>query len=83
MTSGMDGMMKVWDIRTYKALHGHRLHRAAHALSISQKGQLAVGFGPNVYVRLFMYLNIRSLQFFALSLRSTSLILTHVNSQLD
>ena len=50
VTSGMDGMMKVWDIRTYKPLHALRLRKAAHSLSISQKGQLAVGFGPHVYV---------------------------------
>ena len=48
----MDGLLKVWDIRTYKSLHAHRLRRAAHSLSISQKGQLAVGFGPHVYVRM-------------------------------
>eukprot|EP00794_Sanderia_malayensis_P016154 gene16154-17777_t len=49
-TSGVDGMLKVWDIRTYKSLYAYRLHRAAHSLSISHKGQLAVGFGPHVYV---------------------------------
>ena len=49
-TSGMDGLLKIWDIRTYKPLHAHRLSRAAHSLNISQKGQLAVGFGPHVYV---------------------------------
>jgi len=49
-TSGMDGLLKIWDIRMYKSLHAHRLRRAAHSLSISQKGQLAVGFGPHVYV---------------------------------
>lgn len=49
-TSGMDGLLKVWDIRTYKPLHAHRLFRAARCLTISQKGQLAVGFGPHVYV---------------------------------
>ncbi|XP_065067796.1 uncharacterized protein LOC135693289 isoform X1 [Rhopilema esculentum] len=49
-TSGMDGLLKIWDIRSYQPLHAHRLHRAAHSLSLSQKGQLAVGFGPHVYV---------------------------------
>ena len=55
-TSGMDGLLKIWDIRMYKSLHAHRLRRAAHSLSISQKGQLAVGFGPHVYVCSFLFL---------------------------
>jgi len=50
-TSGMDGLMKVWDIRMYKQVYKYNLRgRPAHCLSISQKGMLAAAFGCNIYV---------------------------------
>ncbi|ORY26568.1 BING4CT-domain-containing protein [Rhizoclosmatium globosum] len=49
-TSGLDGRLKVWDIRSYKPVHEYYTHTPASELSISQLGMLAVGFGPNVAV---------------------------------
>ncbi|KAI9193757.1 WD40-repeat-containing domain protein [Polychytrium aggregatum] len=49
-TSGLDGQMKIWDIRTYKCLNEYFTATPASTLSISQKGLLAVGYGPNIQV---------------------------------
>ncbi|KXJ13657.1 putative U3 small nucleolar RNA-associated protein 7 [Exaiptasia diaphana] len=50
VTTGLDGRMKIWDVRTYKQLHNYSTYTPASNLSISQRGLLAVGFGPNVEV---------------------------------
>ncbi|RUS21227.1 hypothetical protein BC937DRAFT_93282 [Endogone sp. FLAS-F59071] len=49
-TSGLDGQLKVWDVRTYKLLQEYYTPTPAGALSISQLGLLAVGWGPHVTV---------------------------------
>ena len=55
-TTGQDGLMKVWDIRTYQPVYKYKLYgKAAHCLAISQKGMLAAAFGSNVYVRHIYY----------------------------
>lgn len=51
-TSGLDGFMKVWDIRAYKPVYKYQMNgRAAQCLTISHKGMLAAAFGSQVYVR--------------------------------
>jgi len=50
VTAGSDGQMKVWDVRTYKAVHEYWNPMPAKTLSISQKGLLAVGWGSQVQV---------------------------------
>jgi len=50
VTAGLDGNMKVWDVRTYKLLQEYYTHTPASSLSISQRGLLAVGYGPHVDV---------------------------------
>ncbi len=51
VTSGMDAMLKVWDIRTYQQLHSIRLHKPTTDLSVSQKGGLvATGHGKHCQV---------------------------------
>jgi U3 small nucleolar RNA-associated protein 7 len=42
------GDIRVWDLRTYKALHEYRPVRPAISLDISQRGILAAGHGPHV-----------------------------------
>ncbi|KAJ3127704.1 Small subunit (SSU) processome component [Nowakowskiella sp. JEL0407] len=49
-TSGADGQLKVFDIRTYKVLHEYFTPTPATSLSISQMGLLAVGWGPHVSI---------------------------------
>jgi len=50
-TSGLDGLLKLWDIRNYKPIYSYRLKgRPAHCTAISQKGMLAAAFGPQIYV---------------------------------
>merc|ERR1712013_592071 len=50
-TSGLDGTLKVWDIRAYKPVYTYRMQgRPAHCTAISQKGMLAAAFGSQVYV---------------------------------
>ena len=50
-TTGQDGLMKVWDIRTFKPVYKYKMQgKAAHCLTISQRGMLAAAFGSNVYV---------------------------------
>eukprot|EP00128_Syssomonas_multiformis_P001722 Colp12_sorted_trinity150504_noHs@31768 len=50
VTAGLDGQVKVWDVRTYKQLHAYYTATPASTLTISQRGLLAVGFGPNLQV---------------------------------
>ncbi|KAL1920932.1 uncharacterized protein VTP21DRAFT_11567 [Calcarisporiella thermophila] len=49
-TSGLDGRLKIWDIRTYKPLQDYYIPTPAQSLSISQRGLLGVGWGPHVSV---------------------------------
>ena len=49
-TTGMDGLMKVWDLRTYKCLHSYRLDQAASSVDISDRLLVAVGVGRTVQV---------------------------------
>jgi len=50
-TSGLDGLLKLWDIRTYKPVYSYRMNgRPAAATAISHRGMLAAAFGSQVYV---------------------------------
>ena len=49
-TAGLDGQMKIWDIRTFKLVDHYYTPTPASHVSISQQGLLAVGYGPNVSV---------------------------------
>jgi U3 small nucleolar RNA-associated protein 7 len=53
VSSGIDGQMKVWDIRTFKSVHEYFTPTPAGYLEVSQRGMLAVGYGPHVTVRNF------------------------------
>lgn len=50
VTSGLDGVVKVWDVRTYKELHAYTTHRPATTIDISDTGALALAYGPHVQV---------------------------------
>jgi U3 small nucleolar RNA-associated protein 7 len=47
-TVGLDSQLKIWDIRTFKLIDHYYTPSPASHLSISQKGILAVGHGPNI-----------------------------------
>jgi U3 small nucleolar RNA-associated protein 7 len=49
-TTGLDGKMKVWDIRKYQKLHSYYTTKPGASLDISQKGLLAVASGSEVLV---------------------------------
>ena len=49
-TSGRDGTLKLWDIRTYRPLHEYHTPRPATDLDISDRGMLAAVHGPSVQV---------------------------------
>ena len=49
-TSGRDGTLKLWDIRTYRPLHAYHTPRPATDLAISDRGMLAAVHGPSVQV---------------------------------
>ncbi len=51
VTSGLDGKVRVWDMRTYKELHSYFTVRPAETIDISQTGMLALGYGPHIQVR--------------------------------
>jgi U3 small nucleolar RNA-associated protein 7 len=50
VTTGADRKLKVFDLRKYQELNDYYLHSAANAMSVSQRGLVAVGFGPNVHI---------------------------------
>lgn len=47
-TAGLDGKLKVWDLRNYNALYEYSTPRPAASISFSQRGILAVGFTGNI-----------------------------------
>lgn len=50
-TSGLDGALKTWDLRTFKALDKYTLPgRTISSLDISQTGLLATAAGPHVTI---------------------------------
>ncbi len=49
-TAGVDGDVRIWDVRNYKPIHTYFSHAPASNLEISQQGLLAVGFGSRVQV---------------------------------
>ncbi len=49
-SSGNDGQLKIWDLRTYKIFHEYHSIAPASCLSISQTGLLGVGWGPHVTI---------------------------------
>ena len=49
-TTGLDGQLKIWDIRTFKLVDHYFTPSPASHLSISQKGLLAVGYGPHLSI---------------------------------
>lgn len=44
-TAGYDGYLKIWDLRTYRSIHGYKLDQPASSLDISDTGLLAMGTG--------------------------------------
>ncbi|KAG7384043.1 hypothetical protein PHYPSEUDO_003013 [Phytophthora pseudosyringae] len=50
VTAGADRKVKVFDLRKYQELNSYYLSAAANTMSVSQRGLVAVGFGPNVHV---------------------------------
>ena len=49
-TSGRDGQLKLWDVRTYRPLHSYHTPRVAVDIDISDRGLLAAVAGPSVQV---------------------------------
>ncbi|KAF9212335.1 Small subunit (SSU) processome component [Podila verticillata] len=49
-TAGLDGQLKLWDLRSYKPMQEYYTPSPAASLSISQRGLLGVGFGPHVSI---------------------------------
>lgn len=50
VTTGADGQVKVWDLRTYQPLHSYFCPSPATWCDISQRGMLAVGWGRRINV---------------------------------
>jgi len=50
VTAGLDGYLKVWDIRKFEVAFKYSTPTPATTLSFSQRGMLAVGHGPNLQV---------------------------------
>ncbi len=50
VTTGADGQVKVWDLRTYQPLHSYFSPAPATWCDISQRGMLAVGWGRRINI---------------------------------
>lgn len=50
VTSGQDGQVKVWDLRTYMPVHAYYSAQPSSHIQISQRGLLAVGWGSTVQI---------------------------------
>ncbi|KAK6359476.1 Small subunit (SSU) processome component [Orbilia brochopaga] len=49
-TAGQESLISVWDIRTYKKVHSYSTPTPANSLHISDRGLLAIGWGPHATV---------------------------------
>jgi len=49
-TAGLDGQMKIWDLRTYKMVSQYFTTKPASSMHFSQKKLLAMGCGPHVQI---------------------------------
>jgi U3 small nucleolar RNA-associated protein 7 len=49
-SSGRDGTLKVWDVRTHRPLHSYTTPRPACSIDISERGMLAAVAGPSVQI---------------------------------
>jgi U3 small nucleolar RNA-associated protein 7 len=54
-TAGLDGSMKVWDMRTWGVVNEWHLPKPATSLAYSQTGILAAGWGNHVTVRMISH----------------------------
>jgi BING4CT (NUC141) domain len=50
VSGGADSQVRVWDVRTFRPLHAYFSAQPASSLDVSQRGMLAVGYGPHVQV---------------------------------
>ncbi|CAI5520985.1 unnamed protein product, partial [Closterium sp. Naga37s-1] len=50
VTAGMEGRVRVWDVRTLRELHSYVSPTPARTVALSQRDMLAVGFGSAVEV---------------------------------
>lgn len=49
-SAGLDGQLRVWDLRTYRPLHSYFCPRPASSIDISDRGMLAAVHGPSVQI---------------------------------
>lgn len=49
-TTGLDGYLKVWDVRKFSYLHSFKLEKPATAIDISERGCVAVATGRKVQI---------------------------------
>lgn len=49
-SSGIDGQIKIWDLRTYKQLHSYFTTRPTRCMSISDNSMLSLGYSSSVAV---------------------------------
>ena len=54
VTAGADAQVRVWDVRTFRPLHAYFSATPASAVDVSQRGMLAVAYGPHVQARYFL-----------------------------
>ena len=50
VTAGGDARLKVWDVRRWQEVHDYFTPVPAHALDVSQRGLVAVGYGSHVQI---------------------------------
>jgi U3 small nucleolar RNA-associated protein 7 len=50
VSGGMDGRLKVWDVRKMREVHSYFTATPARSIDVSQRGMVAVGFGSHVQV---------------------------------
>jgi hypothetical protein len=53
-TSGIDGSVKLWDMRKWECLKEWKMKKPVETMEFSQKGVLAIGWGHHVYVSVFL-----------------------------
>lgn len=70
---------KIWDLRTYRCLHVHKLDKPATSVDISDRDLLAVGMGREVQIFQDAFTSAKCVTYLKHSIRAPSVALCSVS----
>eukprot|EP01032_Pedospumella_encystans_P012808 gene12808-14789_t len=75
-TAGLDGYLKVWDLRKFTSLQSYKLDHPAVSLDISERGLIGIGMGRSVQVLRNAFTQARDVTYLTHSIRTPNAALS-------